>query len=181
MGAPGGPHAWASVAAAIEEFLSSRPRPVRVGDQYKVQVYIQEGKAAAAAAAAAAGAAGAAADGGGGGVRGVSWGGMKGAPRGPMGPMGGPQGPHEGLRIEEIEIKIMRIEGEKNDDIEFGLVAEETEKIISEEPIDREAFDSASEITYDDVGGLKKEVQLLREYVELPLRFPDVFKKVSRV
>ena len=42
-----------------------------------------------------------------------------------------------------------------------------------------EAFDSASEVTYDDLGGLKKEVQLLREYVELPLRFPNVFKQVQ--
>lgn len=39
-------------------------------------------------------------------------------------------------------------------------------------------FDSSSVITYDDVGGLKKELTLIRELVELPLRFPEIFKQV---
>ena len=42
-----------------------------------------------------------------------------------------------------------------------------------------DAFDSSTEVTYDDLGGLKKEIKLLREFVELPLRFPHVFKEVS--
>ena len=43
-----------------------------------------------------------------------------------------------------------------------------------------EAFDAASEVTYDDLGGLRREVQLLREFVELPMRFPHVFKQVCK-
>ncbi|CDI79116.1 hypothetical protein, conserved [Eimeria acervulina] len=146
-GPPGGPQAWEAVLHAIESFFNSRPRPLRVGDQYKIPVYVQ-------------------------GRRGEERSGNNAG--GP--PLGGAPGGPQGLQ-EEIEIKIMRIDGENKHDLEFGLVGEQTTKIIGEDGLDREAFDSASEVTYDDLGGLKKEVQLLREYVELPLRFPNVFKQ----
>lgn len=34
-------------------------------------------------------------------------------------------------------------------------------------------------ITYDDLGGLKNEVQKIREMVELPMRHPEIFEKVG--
>ncbi|CAE6489664.1 CDC48 family AAA ATPase [Candidatus Nitrosotenuis uzonensis] len=34
-------------------------------------------------------------------------------------------------------------------------------------------------ITYDDLGGLKKEVQKIREMVELPMRHPEIFDKIG--
>ena len=34
-------------------------------------------------------------------------------------------------------------------------------------------------ITYDDLGGLKKEVQKIREMVELPMRHPELFEKLG--
>lgn len=34
-------------------------------------------------------------------------------------------------------------------------------------------------ITYDDLGGLKKEVQKIREMVELPMRHPELFEKIG--
>ncbi len=34
-------------------------------------------------------------------------------------------------------------------------------------------------VTYDDVGGLKEEITRLREIVELPLRHPEVFKRLG--
>ena len=36
-----------------------------------------------------------------------------------------------------------------------------------------------SEITYDQVGGLKDELRRLREIVELPLRYPQVFARLG--
>ncbi|MDC8438247.1 MAG: AAA family ATPase, partial [Candidatus Nitrosotenuis sp.] len=34
-------------------------------------------------------------------------------------------------------------------------------------------------ITYDDLGGLKKEVQKIREMVELPLKHPEIFERLG--
>ena len=34
-------------------------------------------------------------------------------------------------------------------------------------------------ITYDDIGGLKKEIESIREMVELPIRRPEIFKKLG--
>ena len=38
---------------------------------------------------------------------------------------------------------------------------------------------SIPRITYDDLGGLKKEVQKIREMVELPMRHPELFEKIG--
>ncbi|KAL8446037.1 hypothetical protein Emag_004889 [Eimeria magna] len=78
----------------------------------------------------------------------------------------------------QIEVKVMRLQGDDGEEIEFGIVSDGAEVLTGREPIDSETYDSGSEVTYDDLGGLRKEVKLLREFVELPLRFPDVFKQV---
>ncbi|KAL8454496.1 hypothetical protein Emed_000217 [Eimeria media] len=78
----------------------------------------------------------------------------------------------------QIEVKVMRLQGEDGEEIEYGIVSDGAEVLTGREPIDSETYDSGSEVTYDDLGGLRKEVKLLREFVELPLRFPDVFKQV---
>ena len=38
---------------------------------------------------------------------------------------------------------------------------------------------SVSRITYDELGGLKNEVQKIREMVELPMRHPELFDKIG--
>ena len=38
---------------------------------------------------------------------------------------------------------------------------------------------SVSRITYDELGGLKNEVQKIREMVELPMRHPELFEKIG--
>ena len=38
---------------------------------------------------------------------------------------------------------------------------------------------SASNITYEDVGGLKDELQKVREMIELPLKHPEIFKRLG--
>ncbi|MEM1575605.1 MAG: CDC48 family AAA ATPase [Nitrososphaerota archaeon] len=34
-------------------------------------------------------------------------------------------------------------------------------------------------VTYEDIGGLKEEIQRIREMIELPLRFPEIFQKLG--
>ena len=38
---------------------------------------------------------------------------------------------------------------------------------------------SVPRITYDDLGGLKKEIQKIREMIELPMRHPELFEKLG--
>jgi len=38
---------------------------------------------------------------------------------------------------------------------------------------------SVPRITYDDLGGVKKEVQKIREMIELPMRHPELFEKLG--
>ena len=38
---------------------------------------------------------------------------------------------------------------------------------------------SIPRITYDDLGGLRNEVQKIREMVELPMRHPELFEKIG--
>ncbi|MFH0906011.1 MAG: CDC48 family AAA ATPase [archaeon] len=54
-------------------------------------------------------------------------------------------------------------------------ITNETNLIIAEKPenIQRPG------LTYDDIGGLKKEIEAIREMVELPIRRPEVFKKLG--
>src|SRR4051794_26006668 len=37
----------------------------------------------------------------------------------------------------------------------------------------------AERITYEDIGGLRKQLQRIREMVELPLRYPELFDRVG--
>ena len=41
------------------------------------------------------------------------------------------------------------------------------------------AIDNSPRITYDDLGGLRNEVQKIREMVELPMRHPELFEKLG--
>jgi len=43
----------------------------------------------------------------------------------------------------------------------------------SQKPVDRMA------ISYEDIGGLEREIQRIREMIELPLRYPEVFERLG--
>lgn len=55
------------------------------------------------------------------------------------------------------------------------LITEETKILLKKKPIQAER----SYITYEDIGGLKKEVALVREVIELPLRRPEIYQKLG--
>ena len=58
------------------------------------------------------------------------------------------------------------------------LVTEDTEVELREEPIS--GFEkTGGGITYEDIGGLKSEIQRVREMVELPMKHPQIFKKLG--
>ncbi|MGB9703226.1 MAG: CDC48 family AAA ATPase [Candidatus Micrarchaeales archaeon] len=56
-------------------------------------------------------------------------------------------------------------------------VTPQTNIIVKEEPVSEEIL--KSEVRYEDIGGLKNEIQKIREMVELPLRHPELFERLG--
>jgi len=54
-------------------------------------------------------------------------------------------------------------------------ITEDTKLIISDTAEDSQVPNT----TYDDIGGLKKEIEAIREMVELPIKRPEIFKKLG--
>src|ERR671924_483454 len=42
-----------------------------------------------------------------------------------------------------------------------------------------ETLRGVPQVTYEDIGGLKEEIQKVREMIELPLRHPEIFEKLG--
>ena len=62
----------------------------------------------------------------------------------------------------------------------FALVDENTELVLKEEPVkEAGAATAAGAISYEDIGGIKDEVQKIREMVELPMRHPELFERLG--
>jgi transitional endoplasmic reticulum ATPase len=60
----------------------------------------------------------------------------------------------------------------------YGVVDENTEVVVRKEPV-KEEERRIPKVTYEDIGGLDKEIQRIREMVELPLRHPELFKHLG--
>jgi transitional endoplasmic reticulum ATPase len=54
-----------------------------------------------------------------------------------------------------------------------------TEVSISEKPVEAEKAEKVPHISYEDIGGLRREIGLVREMIELPLRHPELFQKLG--
>lgn len=62
----------------------------------------------------------------------------------------------------------------------FCIVAPDTVIHCEGEPIERAKVESdLSDIGYDDIGGVRKQLAAIRELVELPLRHPALFKNIG--
>lgn len=57
------------------------------------------------------------------------------------------------------------------------LVSRDTRVVLEEEPVEEKR--RPIHITYEDIGGLKRELGLVREMIELPLRHPELFQKIG--
>ncbi len=60
----------------------------------------------------------------------------------------------------------------------YGIVTEETQVVIRPEPY-KEVERKIPRVTYEDIGGLDKEIQRIREMVELPLKHPELFRHLG--
>jgi transitional endoplasmic reticulum ATPase len=57
-----------------------------------------------------------------------------------------------------------------------ALITQRTVFVISEKG---EALRGVPQVTYEDIGGLRNEIQKVREMIELPLRHPEIFEKLG--
>ena len=73
-----------------------------------------------------------------------------------------------------VEFKVMATEPG-----DFGLITAETVMYTDGDPISREDDDRNNEVGYEDVGGCRKQMALIREMIELPLRHPTLFKTLG--
>ncbi|MET1159669.1 MAG: CDC48 family AAA ATPase [Thermoprotei archaeon] len=56
------------------------------------------------------------------------------------------------------------------------IIQKTTNVIILEKPVE---IQKIPRVTYEDIGGLKNVIQRIRELVELPLRYPEIFRKLG--
>ncbi|MHC1636107.1 MAG: CDC48 family AAA ATPase [Candidatus Methanospirareceae archaeon] len=57
------------------------------------------------------------------------------------------------------------------------IVTMNTEIVLRKAP--EEGRERVPRVTYEDIGGLKKEIGMIREMIELPLRHPELFEKLG--
>ena len=57
-------------------------------------------------------------------------------------------------------------------------ITPQTQLIVSERVV-KEVETRRTGVTYEDIGGLKEEIAKIREMVELPLKYPEVFTKLG--
>ena len=88
----------------------------------------------------------------------------------------------ESAASEDDEEEEEKDEEEEEDlDVSVAAYQEGVSAVVSDgDPLTREDDDDAlNEVTYDDVGGCDKAVELVRELVEMPLRHPELFSAVG--
>jgi transitional endoplasmic reticulum ATPase len=58
-------------------------------------------------------------------------------------------------------------------------VTGDTEIVIKDESIDADEVGEATGITYEDIGGIGEQLQKVREMIELPLKHPELFRRLG--
>jgi transitional endoplasmic reticulum ATPase len=58
------------------------------------------------------------------------------------------------------------------------LIGRNTEFVVGSAPL-KAATKEVPRISYEDIGGLRNEVQKVREMIELPLRHPEIFERIG--
>ena len=58
-------------------------------------------------------------------------------------------------------------------------VTNDTDIVIKDETVDDEDAGQSEGITYEDVGGIGQQLQKVREMIELPLKHPELFRRLG--
>jgi transitional endoplasmic reticulum ATPase len=80
-----------------------------------------------------------------------------------------------GLPFMQPQLVAFKVVGTDPDDA--VIITKNTKVEISEKP--EAGFEGLRHISYEDIGGLKDELQRVRETIELPMRHPELFRKLG--
>lgn len=58
------------------------------------------------------------------------------------------------------------------------IITDDTEVVILNEPVDPNIANVA-QVTYDDIGGIKKQLSKIKEMIEIPLKHPELFNHLG--
>ncbi|MFB6160695.1 MAG: AAA family ATPase, partial [Haloferacaceae archaeon] len=58
-------------------------------------------------------------------------------------------------------------------------ISEQPAEQIREAPAGEEGAEAVPDVTYEDIGGLEDELEQVREMIELPMRHPELFKRLG--
>ncbi|EUD66630.1 hypothetical protein C922_02951 [Plasmodium inui San Antonio 1] len=63
---------------------------------------------------------------------------------------------------------------------QYGYVGDNAIITLDEEYLNREDYEEhTDDITYEDLGGMKKQLNKIRELIELPLKYPEIFISIG--
>jgi transitional endoplasmic reticulum ATPase len=79
------------------------------------------------------------------------------------------------IRVDVVGRSIELVVSAISPSVDAVIVVPNTRIVLSEKPVVSEI----PHVSYEDIGGLKKEIQRIREMVELPLRHPEVFQRLG--
>ena len=78
-----------------------------------------------------------------------------------------------------VEYKVVSLTNKEGQDIKHGFIVDGT-NVIPDGTITREEVEQEfNMIGYDDVGGCRKQLAQIKELIELPLRHPQLYKKLG--
>ncbi|CDU19414.1 cell division cycle ATPase, putative [Plasmodium yoelii] len=79
-----------------------------------------------------------------------------------------------------IELKVLNIITEDGQNEQHGSLTNTSILNLSETFLNREDYDqNTDDINYDDLGGMKKQLNKIRELIELPLKYPEIFVSIG--
>ena len=58
-------------------------------------------------------------------------------------------------------------------------VTNDTEIVLKDEAVDEDEVGQTEGITYEDIGGIGQQLQKIREMIELPLKHPELFRRLG--
>jgi transitional endoplasmic reticulum ATPase len=81
------------------------------------------------------------------------------------------------FKVDKVEVAAAPAAGQiKSEPAQYCIVSPETLIYCEGETLQRDDDDEMRSVGYDDIGGCREALALIREVVELPIRHPDLFK-----
>jgi transitional endoplasmic reticulum ATPase len=84
------------------------------------------------------------------------------------------------FKVEKVEVAAAPAAGQiKSEPAQCCIVSPDTLVYCEGEPVERPDDNDMNSIGYDDIGGCREALALIREVVELPIRHPDLYKNLG--